>query len=127
MTMTEEQILEQQRSLDEQQKRLDEALQQARADEVVALRETVARMADKRGMTFAAFIQEHLGKEPPRKSAPQRGVAPARYVSPNDPTVTWSGKGPQPAWFTAAIAEGFTRSMMEIVTPSRANGNGAHA
>lgn len=110
------------------QQQLADALVEHRAERIAALRKEIEELADEDGVSFATFIQQSLvDTARPVRKAPQRGVAEPKYVSPNDPTVTWSGKGPQPAWFTAAIAEGFTRQMMEIGTQSRASGNGAHA
>ena len=37
-----------------------------------------------------------------------------RYVNPNDPVVTWSGRGRKPAWFEACLASGMTIDQLEI-------------
>ena len=34
------------------------------------------------------------------------GGAQARYRHPNDPSLTWSGRGKRPAWLTEALAAG---------------------
>ena len=41
-----------------------------------------------------------------KKDKPRRGVLPPVYRSPEDPDVTWSGRGPRPTWFTAHLDAG---------------------
>jgi DNA-binding protein H-NS len=111
------------------QQQLADALVEHRAERISALRKEIEELADDDGVSFATFIQQSLLDAPraARKPVAQRGVAPAKYVNPDDSSVTWSGKGPTPGWFTSAIAQGYSREMLEVATPSRANGNGAHA
>lgn len=35
-----------------------------------------------------------------------RAAPAARYAHPDDPTLTWSGRGRKPRWFTDALASG---------------------
>lgn len=47
------------------------------------------------------------------KAAPKKASAP-KYRNPAEPEQTWTGKGRQPEWFKAAIAEGTSPDKMEI-------------
>jgi len=40
-------------------------------------------------------------------------AAPPRYANPENPAQTWSGRGKQPAWVSAAIASG--RSLESLI------------
>lgn len=119
MSRTEEQIKAEKQALENE-------LAELRESEVRALRDSIQSMADKRGVTFDAFVQQHLGNAPrtARPNAPKRGVAPAKYASPNDSSMTWSGKGPQPGWFSAALKSGFSEQDLLI---HNGYANGAHA
>jgi DNA-binding protein H-NS len=44
-----------------------------------------------------------------------RAPAPAKYRHPDNPALTWSGRGPKPLWFIAALAAGKTVGQMEIL------------
>ena len=110
-----------------EKQRIEDALSAHRAERIATLRAEIEELADDDGVSFATFIQQALLDAPrAARKAPQRGVAEPKYVSPNDPSVTWSGKGPKPAWFEAALGQGFDASDM-LIAHSRANGNGAHA
>ena len=47
-------------------------------------------------------LAELTGASAVRKRAP----AVAKYVNPDDPADTWSGRGRKPRWFVAALAAG---------------------
>ena len=96
---------------------LDRELQDALRAETRALLAHVARVAEKRGITLTAMLAELAGKRATSKrqsKRARRGVEPPRYISPNDPSVTWSGRGPRPAWFEAALRDGFHESELRI-------------
>jgi DNA-binding protein H-NS len=46
-------------------------------------------------------------KDPPRERRKYPRVFP-KYRNPNDPSETWSGRGKQPRWLTAALKTGHT-------------------
>jgi DNA-binding protein H-NS len=110
------------------QQQLNDALVERRAERIDALRKEIEGLADEDGVSFATFVQQALVCAVPRavRKPPQRGVAEAKYANPNNANVTWSGKGPKPAWFEAALAQGFDAADM-LIQHGRANGNGAHA
>lgn len=58
----------------------------------------VEMVAQKHGYTLAELV----GREA-RKS---KHVSPPRYRHPNDPAVTWTGRGRRPAWIKEALAKG---------------------
>ena len=43
-----------------------------------------------------------------------RKPAEAKYVNPEDPSMTWSGRGRKPLWFSAALANGMTPESLAI-------------
>jgi DNA-binding protein H-NS len=51
-----------------------------------------------------------IGTTPEELFAQQRGRAAvlAKYRHPDDPTLTWSGRGKRPQWVTDALASGKT-------------------
>ena len=55
-------------------------------------------------------LTELVGTE--TKSA--RTTAAAKYRHPENPALTWSGRGRKPHWFAEALASGKTASQMEI-------------
>lgn len=128
MGMSEAQIRAQQQELEARQKLLDEALSEARAEEVAALRDTIEEMADRRGMSFATFVQQNLVDAPkaPRKAV-ARDVKPKLYRNPNNHKEQWSGAGGAPAWFKAAMKAGATKQQLTIAYQDAMRSNGAHA
>jgi DNA-binding protein H-NS len=44
----------------------------------------------------------------------QAGSGVPKYCHPDNPEVTWSGRGRKPAWFTAAIDAGKTAGSMAV-------------
>ena len=43
-----------------------------------------------------------------------RAPAPAKYRHPENPALTWSGRGRKPQWFVAALSAGKTASELAI-------------
>ena len=54
-------------------------------------------MAQEMGYSLSDFTSTKKGKT---------AGAPPKYVDPNDPTKTWSGRGRQPQWFKEALESG---------------------
>ena len=42
-----------------------------------------------------------------------RAPAPAKYRHPENPALSWSGRGPRPQWFVDALAAGTTAGDLE--------------
>jgi len=73
-------------------------------------REALAKLSDTaRSMGFT--IEELFGQKATKSS---RKPVAAKYRHPENPDLTWSGRGRKPAWFDAAILNGLTRADMEI-------------
>ena len=47
-------------------------------------------------------------------SKPQRAPVASKYQHPENPAVTWSGRGRKPQWFVDALAAGTTAGDLEI-------------
>lgn len=47
-------------------------------------------------------LEELLGAKAPK----QRKSPAAKYAHPENPSITWSGRGRKPVWFSEAIAAG---------------------
>ncbi len=52
--------------------------------------------------TFGFSLEELVGGKAPR----QRKSPAAKFAHPENPSITWSGRGRKPVWFTEAIAAG---------------------
>lgn len=68
-----------------------------------ALRE-MQLVADKHGISMKDVVQGSQG----------RNLQPPKYRHPENPSLTWSGRGRQPAWFKEAIDAGTSRDDLLI-------------
>lgn len=71
--------------------------------EALAAAEAAAREA---GFSLSELTD---GIKPSRKSS-----APAKYRHPENPELTWSGRGRQPTWFRELVEGGTAREELEI-------------
>ncbi|MEL6467609.1 MAG: H-NS histone family protein [Pseudomonadota bacterium] len=69
--------------------------------------------AQKAAAEFGFSLDELTGKKSGRGATKSASATP-KYVNPDNPTQTWTGKGRQPNWFKAAIKAGTTAKKMEI-------------
>lgn len=76
--------------------------------EAIASLEAVAR---ENGFSLSELVG---GGFAPVKEKKQRTPAVAKYRNPDDKNDTWSGRGRQPRWFAAAIADGMTPEDMAV-------------
>lgn len=65
------------------------------------LRDEMIRLAAERGLT----PEQVLGIASPAGAAQSRKVEP-KYRHPDDPTLTWAGRGQRPKWLKAYIDQG---------------------
>ena len=79
-----------------------------RSKEIRALKAEMAQLAAARGLSLDEVMGS--GRAGGKKRAP---VAP-KYRDPNDPAVTWSGRGRKPRWFEEALEAGKTPEDMAI-------------
>jgi DNA-binding protein H-NS len=120
---TREQIKAERAALDEQEREI-------RASDLAAVRAKIDEMASEDGMSFDSFVAANLRQQdkPVRKPAgATRGNAEPKYANPNNAGVTWSGRGPAPAWFMSAIQAGFSKEDLEIRKTQRATNGHASA
>lgn len=79
--------------------RVQDAIEQRKAEEKAALREQMQQLAAEAGFD----LDDVLAKR--RAGRPRRKVAP-KYRNPSNPTQTWTGRGRQPNWLVAEIKTG---------------------
>jgi DNA-binding protein H-NS len=91
-------------------------------DEMWRLHEEISRILSVRLTSEKRELEKRLAqlrreeKPQPKSTDKQLGVRQARkypkvfpkYRNPNEPTETWSGRGKQPRWLTAALTMGHT-------------------
>jgi len=76
-----------------------ETYQERQRKEALAAAEAKAR---EMGFTLADLVSFTGGKKP-------RLVSPPKYRHPENPEITWTGRGRQPEWMKSALAEGRTK------------------
>ncbi len=82
-------------------------------------RELEKRLAQLRGEKETALGEPAEGASRERRKYPR--VYP-KYRNPNEPSQTWSGRGKQPRWLTAALRTG--HSIDEFVIANQETGEG---
>jgi DNA-binding protein H-NS len=100
-------------------------------DDMWQLHEEISRVlsvrlkAEKRELEKRLVQLRHGEEEREGKSAPSKDTRGVRrkyprvvpkYFNPNKPTETWSGRGKQPRWLTAALKTGHTIEEFAIAT-----------
>ena len=81
---------------------IDTAEQRQKAD----AREQVEALAKKLGYTLAELTEG--------KAKPNRAPTMPKYRHPENPALTWSGRGRKPQWFVEALAAGKTAEDLAI-------------
>ncbi|WP_342666384.1 H-NS histone family protein [Tateyamaria sp. ANG-S1] len=87
---------------------VDEAIVQRRKTE----RHEALAAAQKAAAEFGFSLDELTGKKGGRGA--KAASADPKYMNPEDPTQTWTGKGRQPNWFKTAIEAGKAPEELEI-------------
>jgi DNA-binding protein H-NS len=85
--------------LRELQKSITKAISTFEARQKAEAREKVEMLAKDLGFTLAELTAP---EEPKRKRAPSTKI----YRHPENPTLTWSGRGRKPSWFAAHVDAG---------------------
>lgn len=86
-------------------------------------RESVRRLEEQArclGINLTTYVGGNHGRRRAGETTTRRTPSQPRYCHPTNPLLTWSGMGRQPAWFAAALAEGYTEEDLLIVKPDRA-------
>jgi DNA-binding protein H-NS len=92
--------------------------------EVTDKKKALERMRDiagEYGLTLSEVINKDGRldtKKPKLKNAGQSHKA--KYINPENPTQTWSGRGQQPKWVKEALAKGKTLEQLSIEQPETA-------
>ncbi len=79
-------------------KEIVRAIDTAEERQKASAREQVEALAKKLGYTLAELAEG--------KSKAKRMPATPKYRHPENPALTWSGRGRKPQWFTEALAAG---------------------
>ncbi|WP_039018649.1 H-NS family nucleoid-associated regulatory protein [Halocynthiibacter namhaensis] len=91
---------------------IDTALAQAEARDRQAALDAAKAAASEFG-----FSLDELSNANPNKRRGMRAngsLSAPRYANPDNPEMTWTGKGRKPNWFTEALSRGTNPSEMEI-------------
>ncbi|WP_299698633.1 H-NS histone family protein [uncultured Tateyamaria sp.] len=88
---------------------IDEAIVQRRKSE----RHDALAAAQKAAAEYGFSLDELTSKKSGRGSAKASSAEP-KYMNPENPAQTWTGKGRQPNWFKAAVEAGTPAEKMEI-------------
>lgn len=103
--------------LDKMNRKQLEELRAQVDDEIVKRRKSEKQEALAAARDAAAkygyTLDELTGKKGGRGAAKSVGSEP-KYMNPDNPTQTWTGKGRQPNWFKAAVEKGVKPETMEI-------------
>lgn len=81
---------------------VEQEIQQKKALARKSLIADLERVARDAGVSLSDLFGEQA-KSTPVKA---RAAVAAKYRNPNNPTQTWSGRGRQPVWLAALLAEG---------------------
>lgn len=85
--------------LDALERNIAAARQHLKENAARELKSKLKALAEEAGLTLSELLEEASGKATKGKgdkSAP-------KYRHPENPTVTWSGRGRQPAWYAAYL------------------------
>ena len=88
------------------QKEIARAIDTAEERQKAGAREQVEALARKLGYTLAELAEG--------KSKAKRMPAAPKYRHPENPALTWSGRGRKPQWFVEALAAGKTVEALVI-------------
>lgn len=94
------------KQLDDLARQIESHKSERRSSHIAVIRAKAEAMAQAAGMTLADVFPEARGK--------QREKASPKYRNPGDHSQTWSGRGPQPRWFKAALRKGKTERSLLI-------------
>ena len=86
-------------------KSLSSDIDQAIADAEKARRADALKAADEAAKSFGFSLSE-LTKGSRSKAASTKSALPPKYRHPENPEVTWSGRGRKPAWIMEGLASG---------------------
>ena len=68
-------------------------------------KEAAKAAAEAAAKGYGFTLSELVGQQKPKRNVAARPVAP-KYRHPDNPAVTWSGRGRQPSWIKEGLASG---------------------
>lgn len=89
----------------ELRKKLDRAIASYETRKRQDALSAVERVAREHGFKLGDLLEE---RKSGRKSTGDKTIGPAKYVNPDDPEQTWSGRGRRPHWVSNALESGRT-------------------
>ena len=89
--------------------RIQTRLSELQLEKVARVRDKVMAMITSEGLDYGELM-EHSDFSRRKK----RGKVKPKYRNPKNPGETWSGRGRQPRWYTAAIRAGKRESSLLI-------------
>ena len=94
-------------ALKELRKKVDRAINSFETRRQKAALSAVEQMAKEHGFKLEDLLGD-VASGRSRKTARGATINPAKYVNPENPEQTWSGRGRRPGWVTKALEEGRT-------------------
>ena len=85
---------------------VEDAIESFEKRRIESARQAIEAVAEQHGVS----IEDIFGGKKNQKKSRSR----AKYANPENKRETWSGRGRQPAWYKAAIADGKTPKSMEL-------------
>lgn len=89
---------------------INKEIQSKKAQKRKNLMADLERLARDAGIS----LDELLDQSATRKAPKAKGSVAAKYRNPNDASQTWTGRGRQPLWVVALLAEGRTLESLAI-------------
>ncbi|MCX8049102.1 MAG: H-NS histone family protein [Methylohalobius sp.] len=94
------------RVIEEAQRALELKQKQKREEVIRQIRELAAQA----GLEVEVRVKPKMETKPVRRGA----KLPPKYRHPNDPALTWSGRGQMPAWLKDLVAQGRDREEFRV-------------
>lgn len=80
------------------QERIQNAIQDRKAEDAKAVKEQMAALAEKAGFSVAELFGD--------RRRVKRGPVAVKYRNPKDSSQTWTGRGRKPNWLVAELKRG---------------------
>ena len=85
--------------------RIPEEMQQRKPQEKTELLKEITQMAAKRGFSLEELVGKAAHIPKTEKTLTRKSVA-VKYRHPQEPQLTWTGRGRKPKWVAAWLAQG---------------------
>ena len=81
------------------QRDVERAIVSFEARRIAEARKALDKLAQDLGVTLEYVVR-------PTRGTPTKSAGVAKYRHPENPALTWTGRGRKPAWFSDAVASG---------------------